>query len=453
MIFGLEGPRIISKTADMAQALNDWLLAAKDYAQDPVILLNAGAIFVILVLGYVLSIAFKRIIFRRFATAPLKWVRDTLAPVCASLVQPTLFVLLTALVASTFFNRGIDVVLLAPVFSLGMAWFLLTALNCITKEIFWRRLVGTFIILVTVMEIFGLLHPTLEMLGSIGFHVGEVDFNLLGLIKGVVTVGFLLWMSIWLSKLADSQLHRMPNISPSLEVLFSKIIKIGLISISILIGLTTVGIDLSSLAILGGAVGLGLGFGLQKVISNLISGVILLLDKSIKPGDVISLNQTYGWINKLSARYVSVITRDGLEHLIPNEDLITNRVENWSFSDPKIRLRAPIGVSYDCDLRKAQELCLEAAMACPRVLNDPAPRCHVRGFGDNWVDLELRFWIPDPSKGVTNIKSMVYLEIWDRFLQHGIEIPFPQRDLHLRSGRSIEVGPERNGGLETAQEE
>ncbi|MBC9867860.1 MAG: mechanosensitive ion channel, partial [Opitutae bacterium] len=140
---------------------------------------------------------------------------------------------------------------------------------------------GTFIILVTVMEIFGLLHPTLEMLGSIGFHVGEVDFNLLGLIKGVVTVGFLLWMSIWLSKLADSQLHRMPNISPSLEVLFSKIIKIGLISISILIGLTTVGIDLSSLAILGGAVGLGLGFGLQKVISNLISGVILLLDKSI----------------------------------------------------------------------------------------------------------------------------------------------------------------------------
>ncbi|MBC9866864.1 MAG: mechanosensitive ion channel, partial [Opitutae bacterium] len=196
-----------------------------------------------------------------------------------------------------------------------------------------------------------------------------------------------------------------------------------------------------------------LGFGLQKVISILISGVILLLVKSIKPGDVISLNQTYGWINKLSARYVSVITRDGLEHLIPNEDLITNRVENWSFSDPKIRLRAPIGVSYDCDLRKAQELCLEAAMACPRVLNDPAPRCHVRGFGDNWVDLELRFWIPDPSKGVTNIKSMVYLEIWDRFLQHGIEIPFPQRDLHLRSGRSIEVGPERNGGLETAQEE
>ena len=201
-----------------------------------------------------------------------------------------------------------------------------------------------------------------------------------------------------------------------------------------------VGIELSSLTILGGAIGLGLGFGLQKVISNLISGVILLLDKSIKPGDVISIEDTYGWINKLSARYVSVITRDGRETLIPNENLITNHVENWSFSDTKVRLRSPIGISYDADVRKAIELCKQAALNCDRVLNSPAPQCPVKGFGDNSVDLELRFWIRDPARGVTNIKSMVYLEIWDLFHEHGIEIPYPQRDVHIKQGLPPKLG-------------
>ena len=240
-------------------------------------------------------------------------------------------------------------------------------------------------------------------------------------------------------------MHRMPNITPSMEVLFSKILKVVLISLSIVIGLNSFGIQLSSLTVLGGAIGLGLGFGLQKVISNLISGVILLLDKSIKPGDVISIGDTYGWINKLSARYVSVITRDGRENLIPNENLITNEVENWSFSDTKVRLRSPVGISYDADVRKAIELCKQAATNCERVLKDPAPQCPVKGFGDNSVDLELRFWIADPAKGVTNIKSMVYLEIWDLFHEHDIEIPFPQRDIHIRGGDPLKVQMENNG--------
>jgi small-conductance mechanosensitive channel len=220
-------------------------------------------------------------------------------------------------------------------------------------------------------------------------------------------------------------------------VLFAKILKVILISLSIIIGLNSFGIQLSSLTVLGGAVGLGIGFGLQKVISNLISGVILLLDKSIKPGDVISIGETYGWINKLSARYVSVITRDGRETLIPNENLITNQVENWSFSDTQVRLRAPIGISYNADVRKAIGLTIQAALNIDRVLRNPAPKCLVKGFGDNSVDLELRFWIKDPANGVANIKSMVYLEIWDLFHEHNIEIPYPQRDIHIKSGGSF----------------
>ena len=428
----------------MSQQINDWLLAVKDYLQSPIFYWEAGAFVAILFISYLLFKILKATLYRRLGKLPFKWVGDTLAPACAALTMPAIFVLLSAMVKGSFINRGYEEVLLTPASNLAIAWFLLVLLNYMTKEIFWRRLVSFFVILVTVLEISGLLTPTTRILESIGFQLGDIELNLFRIMQGLATVVFLIWFSIWLSKIAETHLHRMPSITPSMEVLFTKILKIGLITFSILVGLGTVGIELSSLAIFGGAIGLGLGFGLQKVISNLISGVILLLDKSIKPGDVISLNQTYGWINKLSARYVSVVTRDGLEHLIPNEDLITNRVENWSFSDTKIRLRAPIGVSYDCDLRKAVELCLEAAMACPRVLNDPAPRCHIRGFGDNWIDLELRFWIPDPSKGVTNIKSMVYLEIWDRFCEHGIEIPYPQRDLHIKPSGPLKVEIERD---------
>ena len=188
-----------------------------------------------------------------------------------------------------------------------------------------------------------------------------------------------------------------------------------------------------------GAVGVGIGFGLQKVVANLISGVILLLDRSVKPGDVIAVGDSYGWIDSLGARYVSVITGDGIEHLIPNEELIANRVENWSYSNDRVRLRATVGISYHADLRRAIDLCLEAALAAPRVLDSPAPACLVTGFGDSSVDLEVRFWINDPVNGTANVRSAVLLGIWDRFHEHGIEIPFPQRDLHLKSATDLRV--------------
>ena len=181
------------------------------------------------------------------------------------------------------------------------------------------------------------------------------------------------------------------------------------------------------------ALGVGLGFGLQKIFSNLVSGIILLMDKSIKPGDVISLGQTFGWINHLGLRYTSVITRDGIEHLIPNEELIIQRVENWSFSNKLIRLRAPVGISYDSDVRKAMALCLEAAMATSRVQKDPEPKVQLIGFGDSAVNLEIRIWVDDPEEGRANIISEVLLNVWDLFKEHGIGIPYPQRDLHIRS--------------------
>ncbi|MCR9113130.1 MAG: mechanosensitive ion channel, partial [Rhodobacteraceae bacterium] len=189
--------------------------------------------------------------------------------------------------------------------------------------------------------------------------------------------------------------------------------------------------DLTGLAVLSGAIGVGLGFGLQKVVSNLVSGVIILLDKSIKPGDVISLGETFGWINSLGARYVSVVTRDGREYLIPNEDLITGQVVNWSHSNEFVRLDIYFGTAYGDDPHEVRRIAIEAAKGVDRVLGFKPPVCHIVGFGDSSVDYILRFWISDPTGGLTNIRGNVYLALWDAFQQNGISIPFPQREVRL----------------------
>ena len=264
-------------------------------------------------------------------------------------------------------------------------------------------------------------------------NVGQVRVSPLTVIKVAVSLWLSLWLANGLATLVERRLEQARTVAPVMRVLGAKLTRIALIAAAFLIALSAVGIDLTALAVFGGALGVGLGFGLQKIFSNLFSGVILLMDRSIKPGDVIAVGNSFGWINHLGARYTSVITRDGIEHLIPNEELITQRVENWSYSDDLIRLRIPIGIAYDSDPRTAIRLCIEAAEMVPRVQLKPEPRCQLLGFGDSSLNLELRIWINDPANGRANVISEVLLEVWDRFHEHGIEIPFPQRDLHLRS--------------------
>ena len=217
-------------------------------------------------------------------------------------------------------------------------------------------------------------------------------------------------------------------------MLTEKLARLVLIGLAIIIGLQSIGFDLTSITVLSGAIGLGLGFGLQKVVSNLVSGVILLLDKSIKPGDVISLGDTFGWISSLGARYVSVVTRDGKEYLIPNEDLITREVVNWSHSDEYVRLDINFGTSYGDDPHLVRRIAIDAAQSVDRVLKFRAPVCHIVGFGDSSVDYILRFWIQDPSDGLTNVRGAVFLALWDAFAAEGISIPFPQREVRILNG-------------------
>ncbi|MCB1388971.1 MAG: mechanosensitive ion channel, partial [Rhodobacteraceae bacterium] len=199
--------------------------------------------------------------------------------------------------------------------------------------------------------------------------------------------------------------------------------------------------NLTGLTVFSGAIGLGIGFGLQKVVSNLISGVILLVDRSIKPGDVIEVGNTFGWIQTLGARYVSVVTRDGREYLIPNEDLITSQVINWSHTDPKVRLEITFGVSYRSDPYLVRRIAIEAAGKPKRVLGVPAPVCHVIGFGESSIDFVLRFWIADPSGGVVNIKSEVFLALWDALKENDIEIPYPHRVVQVESSAGAATPP------------
>jgi small-conductance mechanosensitive channel len=320
-----------------------------------------------------------------------------------------------------------------------VAWTGARLVTSFVASPFWSRLVPLGIVFVVALKAFDLWTATLTILENMVLTIGTVRVSALGIIEATLIL-VVFWAAAgigarWLTLWAD----RLPGLSPSARVLLGKIGRALAWAVMLLVALHVVGINLTTLAVFSGAVGLGIGFGLQKVVSNLISGVILLLDRSVKPGDVIAVGEHFGWINALDARYVSVVTRDGIEHLIPNEDLISTRVENWSHTNNLVRLHAPIGVSYATDLDKAIELVEQSAAGVARVLAEPQPRCLILGFGDSSVDLELRFWINDPRSGIHNVRSDVLKRIWDAFHANGIELPFPQRDLHLKAGGTLPV--------------
>ncbi len=317
--------------------------------------------------------------------------------------------------------------------SLVSAWVVIRFASTFIRDPGWSKFIAMVAWTMAALGTLGLFDATVAMLDSLSLTIGTVRISLLTVVKGLLSLALLLWVASTIAALLDQSIRRTRAFTPSMQVLLAKLIKILLVAIAILIALNTVGIDLTALAVFSGALGIGIGLGLQRIVSNLFSGLILLIDRSIKPGDVIAVGDTYGWISSLGARYTAVRTRDGTEHLIPNEDLIVQRVENWSHSDRVVRLRVPVGVAYDTDVRLARQLCMEVAQSIPRILRSPPPTCLLKGFGDSSVDLELRFWIDDPQNGRSNVMSEILLGIWDRFHEQAIEIPFPQRDIHIRN--------------------
>ena len=321
--------------------------------------------------------------------------------------------------------------LLGIIATLALSWLLIVFVTRLIKSQFLRKLVRWIAWTYVTLDVFGLVAEATNWLDSAGFNVGEHRLSLLLAVQAFIIIGALIAAARFVTMTTSSSIRSNDDISPSMKVLIIKALQIGFYGAALYLGVNALGIDLTGLAVLSGAIGVGLGFGLQKVVSNLVSGVIILLDKSIKPGDVISLGETFGWINSLGARYVSVVTRDGKEYLIPNEDLITGQVVNWSHSNDFVRLDIYFGTSYGDNPHKVRKLAIAAASGVDRVLTSRPTVCHIVGFGDSSVDYILRFWISDPTSGLTNIRGNVFLALWDTFAENGISIPFPQREVRM----------------------
>ncbi|KNX42643.1 Mechanosensitive channel MscK precursor [Roseovarius tolerans] len=314
---------------------------------------------------------------------------------------------------------------------LALAWLMIAVVTRLIGNSVLRALVRYAAWAWVTLSILDLTEEAQTLLDGWAFEFGETRLSLWLIVQAVIVIGVLFAMARFISTTSAAQVRKNADISPSMQVLVVKFLQVLLYGSAFFIGLRTVGVDLTGLAVLSGAIGVGLGFGLQKVVSNLVSGVIILLDKSIKPGDVISLGETFGWINSLGARYVSITTRDGREYLIPNEDLITGQVVNWSHSNDFVRLDIYFGTAYGDDPHKVRKIAIEAAKSVDRVLSVKPPVCHIVGFGDSSVDYILRFWIRDPTGGLTNIRGNVYLALWDAFQANDISIPFPQREVRM----------------------
>ena len=322
------------------------------------------------------------------------------------------------------------------VFGLTLAISLALFVNDLVRGVRMPDWLGTFLGLATLISIlasmFGGLDPITTAMDRVGFDLGEKRFSLLWVVTIAITILVLYTAARVVNRIAGHIIGSSDSLDPTQKLLGQKIAGVVVIVLAFFIGIDTLGIDLTALSFFSGAFGLAIGFGLQKTIGNLFAGIILLLDRSIKPGDVIAVGDSFGWVNKIGVRAVSVITRDGKEHLIPNEDLMTTPVENWSYSDRNVRMRIPLGVSYSSDMQLVQELLYRAVDEAPRVLKDPAPRIWMTEFADNSVNWEIRAWIADPEGGMGNIRGDVLMRVWTLFKEHGIEIPFPQRDLYIK---------------------
>ncbi len=282
-----------------------------------------------------------------------------------------------------------------------------------------------------------------EAIDAVAVTLGDHRISILDILVVLGIIGGIIVFAWGFGKMTRRGIRRFSGFDPTQQLLAEKLVTIAVWAMAFLIGIDLLGIDLTALAVFSGAFGLAIGFGLQKTFGNLIAGIILLMDRSIKPGDVIAVTdqagkESFGQIRKIGIRAVSVTTRDQREYLIPNENLMINQVENWSYSSKNVRMQVPVGVSYGCDIGIAEKLMLEAAKACPRVLDIPPPTCWLDGYGDSSVDFIIQCWIKDPEDGVGNVRSEVLKKLWWLFQEEGIEIPFPQRDLNLRRNEQFD---------------
>jgi small-conductance mechanosensitive channel len=316
---------------------------------------------------------------------------------------------------------------------LAVAWLVIRLVTSVIRNAFIVRLVSLSAWCVAALSIIGELDPAIEMLDSVSIVLGGLRLTPLLVIK----LGLLLIAALWLtniaSNFAESRINRSADLTPSIQVLLVKMIRMGLMVVAITIALSAVGINLSALAVFSGAVGVGIGIGLQKIVANFISGIILLADKSVKPGDLVTIGDSSGRISAMKTRYISVAAGDGREFLIPNEDLVTQKVTNWTYTDKNTLVKVNFGTNYDADPKQVCKLAIDVAAAAPRAIKSRAPNCILTEFAEAGMKFSLTFWIADPD-GMDNVKSEVMVSLWETFKREGIRVPYPVRELRVRGG-------------------
>ena len=364
---------------------------------------------------------------------PRSW-GPTFIRVCASVAPPLIWLVLLWLGAGVSNLLGTPVPVVDAATLLLVAWICIRLLSFTVRSPFASATISVVAWSIAALSILGLLDPLGRQLDTCAIHFGNKHcLTALTVIEALFLLVVLLWLTTLLSRFLQRQIANSQSLTPSLQVLLIQLLQILLPVVAVVIALSAVGINLTVFTVGFGAVGLGVGLGMQRLVANLVAGLTLLIGKTIKPGDIIEYKNNYGWVTAMGARYVTLRTRDGLEHLVPNDYFLENGVENWSHSDLRLRLHVPVSIAYESDVREAIALCIDAAKSVTRVLDRPEPLCLLKGFGDSSIDLEIRMWIEDPRNGTMNVKSEALLAVWDRFKKVGIRFPFPQRDVHIIS--------------------
>ncbi len=419
------------------------------------VLIEIAAVALCLLAGWFVGTAMRERAARRKIKAPTALTWTYFAPQGLLVAAPAIVALGLVVVARNVLNAAhFDVTILDAGAHLIIAYVVVRiAVLLFTASLGnkswmqnWESRATLFIWLIIAAQYLGWLDPIISTLDSIGVAAGKSRITVWSVLKLLFTLTLFVLVAAWISRWVERRLKKLQNLAPSTRIGIAKFTNAFLIGLSILMGLNAAGVDLTALTVLTGAIGLGLGFGLQSIAANFVSGFVLLMDRSIKPGDVISLSgqsgtstENFGWVQELRGRYVVVRDRDGVEMLVPNQQLISNAVINWSYTDPRIRLKLPIRVSYRDDPELALQILLAACEGQARVLREPAPVSRLMHFSDSGIELELRFWIADPQEGVNNVRSEVNRAIWRLFKEHKITIPVAQREIVMYPPPSLDL--------------
>lgn len=413
------------------------LLYSGDFLLQSIVILITGAF------AWWLTLALRASVRRLVAGyLPRRWGPSFLHG-CEMVALPLVWLMLLwpALIGAGL--SGVKAFLLDAATELLAAWICIRLVSLSVKSHATARTLALLVWFVVALSIFGLMDPLVHQLEVSALHIGKFRLSALTVIHAVLAMALLLWLTTLLFRFLSRQIEQAQSLPPSIRVLLVQLLKIVLPVLAVIIALSAAGVNLTGLTVVSGAVFLGIGLGLQKVAGNLIGGFSLLMGKTIKPGDVISYKGSVGQVTEMDARQVALRLPNGIEHLIPSAYFLENGVENYTYSNTRYGFVIPVGISYDADPRLAIQLAVEAALAVPRVLTDPAPSCVVKNFGDNAVELEIYVSIADPENGTVGVRSDVLLGVWDRFRAAGIGFPYPQRDVRIISMPTDRLAPTR----------